>query len=510
MQWVDARNARHELDSDTLESSEVTGDGIRADSAEADRREARSSAYAQRLPAIVAAAAGIVAVGFAALSWRDPSYGDALGFYVPYAHALYVDPTNLTFRLVSHPPLPAFLIAAVWHIAGPSLWAPHLVTLSAFAATLGGSFTLARRIGGPWAGPSAVVVIAAVPVLESQARIATPEMVVAAFVVWAAVAASAGRWAVGGALLVGAALSKETSAVLFPVFAVLAAFEPHAATVRERVKHAVLIALPPLVAIGGWAIYYQLATGAYLSGGANPDRQAATPTYIVSRLGSRLHELVVFDGLGPIIVIAAGATLVRWTRRRLDRAPEVWLTALTVIPTIAYLLLHAVAGFPLARYMAPALPVLAAGMVGLVARSGRIILAVGIASTVALGLSQMTRSPGLYRDPEGNLTYRALMQRDEQLTAHVAQLAAADRRPVVSTAPNNGYPYVGELSSPFLGYVTTPVRTVATAAANCGYILISTQKPAGPRVTAFMPRGGAWPSRETRYVSVAGIRRPPC
>ncbi|MEZ0165817.1 ArnT family glycosyltransferase [Kineococcus sp. LSe6-4] len=178
----------------------------------------------------------VVLAGAFVFLWRlgvESSTGDELVYRdagVAYVHG--------DFRAnLEHPPLAKFLIG-LGHLAfGGSLTADRLPSALMGLATGGVLFCVARRIGGPWAGLTAMLLWYFLPlhpgVVEAhvgrQATLEMPLLFFTACAVWAAQVVAAQpswwRWAVFGAAVGAATATKLTGASVAVV--VLAAWAAH-------------------------------------------------------------------------------------------------------------------------------------------------------------------------------------------------------------------------------------------------------------------------------------------
>ncbi len=437
-----------------------------------------------------ALAAFLSALGLAGVLWSfaEPQYQDALGYYVPYARHIFIDPTDLVFRMmpqIGHPPLHALAVAAAWWVGAPDLWGPHLVSLLAAIAVLYSLFQFTRLLAGPRAGVASVAVMLAVPLFQSQARIGTPEMLVAAFVAAAVLALARGKTLWAGVWLIGAVLTKETAAVVLPLLALWAVWDQIASNPEEPVRRAAVSALhvagPPLAAIAGWVAFHLLAAGVFLQNAANPSGEQLSLDWLLSRANGQIQALTLVNGLLPLLI---GGTIALVLLARPVLAGRFGrLVVLGLLPIVCYLPLHALVGFPLTRYMLPALPPLVAVLVSLLARKSGWFL-VGVAAlTVLFGLAMMWRVPGQYTDPEANLSYQRLVERDQAITSYVVGQARRNPRlvTVVSLLPDGGFPYSVEFSKPIGGYVDRAFTVLSRRpAAPCTYALVGAGDPPRP------------------------------
>ncbi|HEY8369669.1 MAG TPA: glycosyltransferase family 39 protein, partial [Thermodesulfobacteriota bacterium] len=65
-----------------------------------------------------------------------------------------------------YPPGHALVSAAWFSIAGPSLWSFSLLTVLVFAAVVGLSWSVGRRLGAEWAGLAVALLVAGSPLVQ--------------------------------------------------------------------------------------------------------------------------------------------------------------------------------------------------------------------------------------------------------------------------------------------------------------------------------------------------------
>ncbi|MCU1496771.1 MAG: Alg9 family protein mannosyltransferase [Acidimicrobiales bacterium] len=481
----------------------------------ASRAEERTGAIGAFLARRGLAPAAAVVLGVLGLlgalaDLRDPQWWDAAGFYVPYAHDIRQGFPDLIFDSqpwIVHTPVHALVIAAGWLVTGPTTVVPHLVSLLAAVVVLVATYRTVRTHAGPWPGVVAVAILVSVPLFQSQARIATPEMASAACCSMAMGALAARRPLPGGLWLLGATLAKITTVVIVPPVALWAAWLCVRGTGRGRrafVETTAVVALPALLGLLAWLTYHGIVTngmawrGEHLAAGSNPAGEAMTLPHVVHRGAARVRQLVEYAGLGPLLLASLVAVLVSWRGLLRDRLGVILGL---ILPMAAGIGLLSVTGLPLARYVVPFLPALVAGAVITLGAVGWRTLVAGALPTIVLGLALMWRLPGPLVDPEGNLSYRHLLARDVQVV-HVVDRLDDGHTPVRVALPGGAFPYSVLLTAPYLGFgLSTPQHVLAPGdAAPCEEVVIDDEpSPAGATETRL--RGGPWPARYRRWVA---------
>ena len=419
--------------------------------------------HQERSPIRIPGAAQVAAfmttcVGLAGALWtiREPHYGDAMGYYVPYAHSVFEHPTRLvaeSLPTLGHPPLQAVLIAAVWSLTGVNTWVPHAAVLGAAVAALTLSWRFVRAEAGPWMATLSTALILSIPVFQSQARVATPEMMVTAWTMASLVALRGHRWSAAGVALGAATMSKETAIVLLPLVVLWAIVvdKPHGSPVdlRRAASITARVAGPPTLLLMAWIAYHLAMTGGFLDGSANPSDEPMTLMYAMERAAARTVEVTLRAALGPLLMVGVGSAAVLLLRRRLPAN-----VVLASLPLLTYLPMVSLFGHSLARYLLPALPPMVCACV-VASHKHRGWLLVAASGTVVLAAAQMWSAPPHNVDPEGSLAYRNVLHRDIAVVRQVERITRANHRPFVALTStySDGFPYTHQLGRPYVGYV---------------------------------------------------------
>jgi len=418
---------------------------------------------------------------------RLPYFWDEAGYYIPAARDLLLNGSLIPQTTLSnaHPPLVMAYLALCWKLAGygPEVTRGAMLVIAAFA--LAGLFGLGRRIVNIEVAAVSTLLTALYPVFFAQSSLAHVDLAAAGLIFWGLSAyVKNQRWAAVVWFSL-AALAKET-AVLAPLallawevvsrfvtvkngnekrlssaaVAVAAFGRPEAgATVQfpRRDRNSALLLVPafPLIV---WYAYHYHRTG-FVFG--NPEffhynaQATLHPLRILLALLLRLWQTVGYMNLSLLTLAALFAMWLPPMRDEDRERPRIALDiqfAFLSIISVYVLVMSIVGGAVLSRYMLPAVPLVIVVSVSTLWR--RVRLWGAVAAVVALGFVA-----GLFVNPpygfsiEDNLAYRDYIV----LHQHAEQFLEA-RHPMsrVLTA----WPASDELSRPYLGYVTRPMRVV--------------------------------------------------
>ena len=420
---------------------------------------------------------------------RLPYFWDEAGYYVPAARDLlsgslipHSTPSN------AHPPLVMAWLALCWKLAGFSPLVTRTAMLMVAAFSLTGVFRLARRVSNTEVATAATICTMLYPVFFAQSSLAHVDLAAAGLTLWGMSEFVEQRPVAAAAWFSLAALAKET-AILAP----LALFAWELALLKVRPwwerrrlplrqsfgaeqrsgtasrpassesafapggwRSATL--LIPLLPLGLWYAYHYARTG-FVFG--NPEffrynvQATLQPMRIFLAFLMRLWQVLVYFSL---YLLTIATMLAMWRPALKDSGGErprisirTQLSFLVVVGTYV-VAMALIGGAVLARYMLPAVPLIIIVSVSTLRRRARLwkwIVAIVASAFVA----------GLFLNPpygfsiEDNLAYRdyiVLHQRAENF------LQGRDPRARVLTA----WPASEELTQPFLGYVSRPMRVV--------------------------------------------------
>ena len=423
---------------------------------------------------------------------RLPYFWDEAGYYVPAARDLILTGSVIPHSTPSnaHPPLVMAYLAAGWKLAGysPSVTRTAMLLLAAFS--LLGVFRLARRVANLETAVAATACTAFYPVFFAQSSMAHVDLAAAGLTIWGLDAYFRVRWRAAACWFSLAVLAKET-ALLAPL--ALLAWEWACAWANrgERSHHTVTesqrksknevpkvfsVALclrgeiygwrwqatawliTPAAVLTVWYAYHYAKTG-YVFG--NPEffryNVAATlnPLRIVLALGLRLWQAFGYMHLW-VLTLLMGWAMTRAPlrdgeveRERIDLPVQFVFGVLIVTYVVA---MSMIGGAVLARYLLTIVPLVVILAVSTLRRRIRrwIVLIVLVCAAFTMAL---VRNPPYGFAPEDNLAYRDYVVMHQHAESFLEARYAGAR---VLTA----WPASDEISRPYLGYVTRPMRVV--------------------------------------------------
>jgi hypothetical protein len=391
-------------------------------------------------------------------------------------------------------PLPV-LITTPLALLGPAApWAWLVVARTGGLLALAGAAAAARSISGARAAAlPAAALVAVSPWWAFNTALGNSEGILAAAILWAIVAARAGRHGAALALALAAALLRPESWPFLLLYAAWLAWR----LPRLRLAAAAALAAVPLL----WIVPDLLASG-HAFGAADAARGtpsegsaalARHPALAVLRDTANLMTAPVVAGL----ILGVGAAL--WSRRggwrRRPEDPVLWLAA-AVVAWVAIVLVMTLAGFAgTPRYSAPAAAVAAVGaacaVVRALARGAALAALLLVVLTVALQL-------GSLGDQRTELARRA---RDRhQLAALIASAGGSAR--LRECGPIRAY---GPAATPVAWALRVPIGTLAGQAPP-GAVAFRTRwssggplrPPLGTAGLGRLPRAAATPDWELR------------
>jgi hypothetical protein len=389
---------------------------------------------------------------------RLPYFWDEAGYYIPAARDLLLSGSLIPYSAPSnaHPPLVMAWLALSWKILGftPLVTRAAMLLIAAFA--LLGVFRLARRVANTQVAVASVICTALYPVFFTQSSLAHLDLAAAAFTFWGLLAYVEDRRPAIAIWFSLAVLAKET-AILAPLalfaWGLLATRIRPADRSRGSVAKSAAL-LFPLIPLALWYLYHYHRTG-FLFG--NPEffrynvQATLRPLRILLALGMRLWQLLAYLNL----YLLSLATLLAMFRTPLDDRQPIPLPTqfafLSIIVAYAFAM-AIVGGAVLARYLLPVVPLVIIIFVSTLRRRVRVWRGVIVLVVLGFGAALFVNPPyGL--SLEDNLAYRDYIR----LHQHAENfLETRYPRARVLTA----WPASDELSRPYLGYVTRPLRVV--------------------------------------------------
>jgi hypothetical protein len=402
-----------------------------------------------------------------------PYFWDEAGYYVPAARDLLLTGSLIPHSTVSnaHPPLVMTWLALWWRVVGyaPLVTRTAMLVLAAFS--LLGVFRLAERVANTKVAIASTLCTALYPVFFAQSSLAQVDLAAAGFIFWALSAYVEGEVVATVLWFALAALTKET-AILAPL--ALAGWEiigliTRKSSMRKLWLHGgdtgvgsiprIASLLIPLLPLGVWYAYHYLHTG-FVFG--NPEffryNVAATlnPTRFLLALAMRLWQI---SGYLHLWMLTLPMLLAMWmlpAQRDSDsERPRISIPVQMVfyVVMLAYVVAMAlIGGAVLARYMLPAVPLVIILSVSTLWR--RLSFWPAAIACVALAfVAAWFWNPPYGFSPEDNLAYR-----DYVVLHQDGERFLEARYPMARVLTS--WPASDEITRPWLGYTTRPMRVV--------------------------------------------------
>ena len=396
-----------------------------------------------------------------------PYFWDEAGYYVPAARDLLLGGNLIPHSTPSnaHPPLVLAYLAVCWKLAGYAPVVTRTAMLLAASFSLLGLFQLAETAANTEVAIATMICTALYPVFFAQSSLAHLDLLAAGLTFWGLRAYLKDRTGETALWFSLAALAKET-AILAPLallaWEILSRWLPtgdqqkvNPVPARHRNFFWLLVPLLPLTA---WYAYHYWRSG-FVFG--NPEffrynvEATIHPLRILLALLMRLWQVV---GYFHLLLLTLAALFAMWLPPIVDEdgeRPRIALDAqfamLSVI--LAYVLAMAlIGGAELARYMLPVVPLVILICVSTLWR--RVRMWRGVIAIVALMfVAGWFVNPPYGFAPEDNLAYR-----DFILLHQNAETFLEARYPMARVL--TAWPASDELTRPYLGYVTRPLRVV--------------------------------------------------
>jgi hypothetical protein len=400
-----------------------------------------------------------------------PYFWDEAGYYVPAARDLLLSGSLIPHTTVSnaHPPLVLAWIALWWKCFGyaPAVARSAMLVIAAFS--LLGVFRLAESVANTKVAIGATVCTGLYPVFFAQSSLAQVDLAAAGLTLWGLLAFIERRWRVAAIWFSLAALAKET-AILAPLALVawelVGRFTQKSERLRglwqvpepESERKRVLALLAPLLPLVAWYCYHYSRTG-YVFG--NPEffryNVAATlnPLRFVLALMLRLWQSF---GYMHLWLLTGGMLLAMLLSPVKDGDIErerisIPAQALFFVVIAAYVVaLALIGGAVLARYLLPVVPLVIILAVSTLRRRLRYWPAAMGVVAVAFVVAWFWNPPYGF-SPEDNLAYRDYVVLHED-----AERFLEARYPMAHVL--TAWPASDELTRPWLGYTTRPMRVV--------------------------------------------------
>jgi hypothetical protein len=416
---------------------------------------------------------------------RLPYFWDEAGYYVPAARDILLTGSLIPHSTASnaHPPLVLLWLALWWKLAGYDPLVTRSAMLVVASFSLLGVYRLAERVANLPVAVAATLCTALYPVFFAQSSLAHVDLAAAGFTIWGLCAYVEDRPFLVTLWFSLAALSKETAilapAALFGWEIVRHYFsrgwldhlaikstsagnenpvsesQPRFLPVDGRRLAALLIPLLPLIA---WYAYHYSRTG-YVFGNPEYFRYNVAATLSLTRfllaLGLRLWQTFGYLHLWVLTLAMLLAMFLLPVhdegieRRRIDIPVQIAFLVVLIAYVVAMAL---IGGAVLARYLLPVIPLVIIAAVSTLRRRLR-GWPVAVAVILLAFVAAWFWNPPYGFSPEDNLAYRDYIQLHEE-----GERFLEARYPMARVL--TAWPASDELTRPWLGYITRPMRLV--------------------------------------------------
>lgn len=480
-----------------------------------------SSAY----PALVFAVIFVFIFLLHATLLRLPYFWDEGGYYVPAARDLLLTGSLIPHSTVSnaHPPLVMAWLAVWWKVVGyaPVVTRTAMLVLAAFA--LLGVFRLAERVANTKVAIASTLCTALYPVFFAQSSLAQVDLAAAGLILWGLAAYVEGEAMATALWFALAALAKET-AILAPMALAgweLVGFLARKSSPRKlwlegadnesKLSTARRIAslLIPALPLALWYAYHYARTG-YVFGNPEFFRYNVAATLSFTRfllaLAMRLWQISGYLHLWVLtLAMLVAMCLLPPRSDAAGERPRISLPVQMVfyVVMLTYVMAMAlIGGAVLARYMLPAVPLVIILSVSTLWRRLR-YWRVAIVCVAIAFIAAWFWNPLYGFSPEDNLAYRDYIVLHED-----GERFLEARYPMARVL--TAWPASDELTRPWLGYITRPMRVVrienfsldeVVSAADLrsnyeGALVFSTKYEPGPAV---WDRWRTWTTLKSRF-----------
>ncbi len=479
-----------------------------------------SSAY----PALVFAVIFVFLFLLHAPLLRLPYFWDEAGYYVPVARDLLLTGSLIPHSTVSnaHPPLVMGWLALWWKVVGYAPLVTRTAMLVIAAFSLLGLFRLAERVANKQVAITSTLCTALYPVFFAQSSLAQVDLAAAGLTFWGLAAFVEGETVATAFWFALAALAKET-AILAPM--ALAAWEILGLVTRNSSLSKlwldnedrestgssvprIISLLIPAMPLALWYAYHYARTG-YVFGNAEFFRYNVAATLSFTRflfaLAMRFWQIGGYLHLWVLtLAMLLAMCLLPPRRDPAGERPRIGLPVQMVfyVVMLAYVVAMAlIGGAVLARYMLPAVPLVIIVSVSTLWRRLHYWRAAVACVAIAFVVAWFWNPPYGF-SLEDNLAYRNYIVLHED-GEHFLEARYPMAR--VLTA----WPASDEISRPWLGYITRPMRVVRienfsleevlSAASQSNYevaLVFSTKYEPG---TALWDRWRVWTELKTRF-----------
>jgi 4-amino-4-deoxy-L-arabinose transferase-like glycosyltransferase len=398
---------------------------------------------------------------------RLPYFWDEAGYYIPSARDLLLTGNVIPHSAPSnaHPPLVMAYLATWWKLAGyaPPVTRASMLLLAGFA--LLAVFRLARRVANIEVAVGATLCTALYPVFFAQSTMAHVDLAAAGLTLWGLDSYLGGRLRTAALWFSLAVLAKETAILAVVGLLAWEVAGPWISRIfkqplcfREFHWMASASLLVPVAVLTLWYAYHYSRTG-YVFGNPEFFRYNVQSTMSLVRfllaLGMRTWQAFGYMHLW-VLTALTGWAMTRppisegeVARPRIS-VPVQWVFGVVILSYVVALAV--VGGAVLARYLLTAIPlivILAVSTLWRRVRAWRTLVVIVCACFVAA----LFLNPPYRFSPEDNLAYR-----DYILMHEDAERFLQARYPMARVL--TAWPASDEISRPYLGYVTRPLRVL--------------------------------------------------
>jgi hypothetical protein len=406
---------------------------------------------------------------------RLPYFWDEAGYYIPAARDLLTG-SLIPHSTVSnaHPPLVLAWLALWWKVVGyaPLVTRTAMLVLAAFS--LLGLFRLAERVANTQVAVATTLCTAVYPVFFAQSSLAQLDLAAAGVTFWGLAAYVEGEVFAAAVWFAIAALTKET-AILTPAaiagwemvglwarksslrsFWIDGDGEPELSVPSLRRIFALVASALPLAA---WYLYHYARTG-YVFGNPEFFRYNVAATLSLTRfLLALVLRLWQVAGYLHLWILTLATLAAMWMlgpqrdgsgeRKRIGIPVQMVFYAVVIAYVLAMAL---IGGAVLARYMLPAVPLIILVCVSTLWRRLR-YWREAIACVALAFVAGWFWNPQYGFSPEDNLAYR-----DYVILHEDGERFLEARYPMARVL--TAWPASDEITRPWLGYTTRPMRVV--------------------------------------------------
>ncbi len=417
-----------------------------------------------------------------------PYFWDEAGYYIPASLDIYqawefVPTSTLP---TGHPPLVMTYLALAWRLFGFSPVVTRVAMVLFAAATVTATYALARRVLDREPAAWTALLLAVSPMFFAQSTLVFLDLPAALFTTLAVLALVEDRWWKFSLMASLVVLTKETAVVMLPVVWVWAwgqssgrvastslsssPAESPRVKVDAEVLHskgrekapplrwiAMLVPVLPLVV---WTIYYHHRTGFWTGNAEYLQYNLYTtldPARFFWTLLRRLYEVFI-GGFNWLLLLGAAAGF-WWGKRNNHGGTEtrrlskgfIWLTS--GLLAVYVLMLSVVGGAVLPRYLLPVFPVFFVACAALIWRLPKVAARSFCGAAATCFVAAWFINPPYPFAYESNLAYADFIRLHQDAARYLESRPPGER---ILTA----WPATDELSRPFLGYVTKPLRVV--------------------------------------------------